>query len=197
MKIVLVGAGNLATQLGRSLAGHGYDIAQIYSRTEASAETLGAVLQVPFVTSVGEICTDADLYIVAVKDSALPELIPQLVNGREHALFVHTAGSLPMDIWKHHALRYGVFYPMQTFSKQRQVEFDSIPIFIEAQNEADCRRLKNWLPFCRRRFMMPTLHSGGPYICRLSLPAILPTTCIPFVSICWLKPGFRLTRCCH
>lgn len=142
MKIVLVGAGNLATQLGRSLAGHGYDIAQIYSRTEASAETLGAVLQVPFVTSVGEICTDADLYIVAVKDSALPELIPQLVNGREHALFVHTAGSLPMDIWKHHALRYGVFYPMQTFSKQRQVEFDSIPIFIEAQNEADCRRLK-------------------------------------------------------
>ena len=68
-----------------------------------------------------EIRRDADLYIVALKDAVLRQLAPVLVKGREQALFVHTAGSMSMDLWKGLVKRYGVLYPMQTFSKQREV----------------------------------------------------------------------------
>ena len=129
-RIVLVGAGNVATHLGIALQQAGWPIAQVYSRTEASASELANRLQVPYVTSVEAICTDADIYIVAVKDDALKELIPELVKGRD-GLFVHTAGSVPMSVWKGHTLMHGVLYPMQTFSKQKPVDFSKVPFFLE------------------------------------------------------------------
>lgn len=138
MKVVLIGAGNLATQLGKALVRRRVcEVVQVYSRTEASASALGEALQAEAVTSIADVRTDADLYMVALKDSAFTEVARQLVRGREHALFVHTAGSLPMSVWEGMATRYGVFYPMQTFSRQRDVDFSSIPIFIEARDAAD------------------------------------------------------------
>ena len=77
-RIVLIGAGHVATHLGMAFQQAGWEIAQVYSRTEASASALGNRLEVPFVTSIEEVCTDADIYLVMVKDAALPELIPAL-----------------------------------------------------------------------------------------------------------------------
>lgn len=141
-KIVLIGAGNVATRLGQALQGAGYDIMQVYSRTEVSASALAARLSVDYTVAVEGIRRDADLYIVALKDTALQELVPSLVKGREGALFVHTAGSMPMEVWKGWAGRYGVLYPMQTFSKQREVDFSAIPFFIEASAPAELERLR-------------------------------------------------------
>ena len=129
-RIALIGAGNVATCLGVALQQAGWEIAQVYSRTEASASELAQRLQVPYVTSVEEVCTDADIYIVAVKDDALPALIPELTKDR-YGLFVHTAGSVPMDVWEGHALYHGVLYPMQTFSKGKAVDFRSVSFFLE------------------------------------------------------------------
>jgi hypothetical protein len=70
-----------------------------------------------------------------VKDSALVELVPVLCKGKETKVFLHTAGSVPMDVFQGMALHYGVLYPMQTFSKQREVDFSQIPCFIEANDE--------------------------------------------------------------
>ncbi len=142
MRIVLIGAGNLATQLGTALVRRGEDVVQVFSRTEASASALAGKLGCEAVTDLDAVCRDAELYIVALKDSALSALAASIVKGREQALFVHTAGSLPMTVWEGIAPRHGVFYPMQTFSKQREVDFSRIPVFIEANNADDCRRLK-------------------------------------------------------
>ena len=120
----------MATCLGIALQQAGWEIAQVYSRTEASASELAQRLQVPYVTSVEEVCKDADIYIVAVKDDALPALIPELTKDR-YGLFVHTAGSVPMSVWKGYAFSYGVLYPMQTFSKQKPVDFRKVPFFLE------------------------------------------------------------------
>ena len=120
----------MATCLGVALQQAGWEIAQVYSRTEASASELAQRLQVPYVTSVEEVCKDADIYIVAVKDDALPALIPELTKDR-YGLFVHTAGSVPMDVWEGHALYHGVLYPMQTFSKGKAVDFRSVSFFLE------------------------------------------------------------------
>lgn len=141
-RIVLVGAGNVATHLGMALSSVGYEVAQVYSRTEQSASELGKKLGVAYTTSLEMLCGDADIYIVSIKDAALQSLLPGVVKGREKALFVHTAGSVPMDIWKNVANRYGVLYPMQTFSKQRTVDFGTVSFFVEANRKDDLEELK-------------------------------------------------------
>ena len=100
MKIALIGAGNLATRLGVALVAGGQSVVQVYSRTEASAAALGKTLHCPAVTSLEQVCRDADVYIVAVKDAAFSGVAASLVSGRSRALFVHTAGSLPMSVWE-------------------------------------------------------------------------------------------------
>lgn len=139
--IVFIGAGNLATNLARAMYRKGYNIRQVYSRTEESARTLAEAVGASHTTELSAVINDVDLYIVALKDAALMELLQQITLGKADALLVHTAGSIPMHVWQKHAARFGVFYPMQTFSKQREVDFREVPFFIEAA----CREDAEWL----------------------------------------------------
>lgn len=133
MKVVFIGAGNLATRLSLAMKRAGMSVVQVYSRTEASAVSLAGQLNSLWTTDPKQIVADADLYLFSVKDRVLPALISQMVPN--DALWVHTAGSMPMDLFKGYAKRYGVLYPLQTFSKEREVCFQEIPFFIEASSE--------------------------------------------------------------
>lgn len=140
-RIVMVGAGNMATQLALALSNKGCEILQVYSRTIDSARLLaGRIGECTLYTnSIAEIVTDADLYIFSLSDSALPDVINQMQpNG---ALWVHTAGSMPMDVFADKCARYGVLYPMQTVNKDRVVDWSDVPIFVEASNEDDTQYL--------------------------------------------------------
>ena len=130
--IILIGAGNLATNLGMALCKAGHTIIQVYSRTMVSAETLAKKLHAQPTTDIEKLASNADIYIVALKDNVIASLLPDLTKGREDRFFVHTAGSMPADIFKPYVKQYGVLYPMQTFSKTRLVSFEHIPCFIEA-----------------------------------------------------------------
>ena len=141
MKIVLIGAGNLATHLGKALHAAGHDMVQVFSRTMQSAETLASLLDAEPLTDISQVRDDADVYIFSVKDSALEQLISQLCGG-EKKVFLHTAGSMPMSVFRGKALHYGVLYPMQTFSKQREVDFSIIPCFIEANDEFALKQIE-------------------------------------------------------
>ncbi|WP_372775515.1 Rossmann-like and DUF2520 domain-containing protein [Mangrovibacterium sp.] len=138
--ITIIGAGNLATRLGTALYQAGLQIMQVYSRTEASAVALAKQLNCDFTVEINKICLDADLLIFAVKDDALEGLLGQLACNEK--LIVHTAGSLPMSVLAGHSCNYGVFYPLQTFSKQREISFKSIPICIEASSPETLAKLK-------------------------------------------------------
>ncbi len=141
--VVFIGAGNLATNLAKALYWKGFRIVQIYSRTEESAQSLAQIVEAEYTTDLAAVTEDAQLYIVSLKDTALVELLPKLVAGKKNALWVHTAGSIPMTVWEGYAERFGVFYPMQTFSKQREVDFRGIPIFVESNSEEDTQFLKD------------------------------------------------------
>ena len=130
MKTVFIGAGNVATRLAIELHRHDFDIIQIYSRTLESASALSEKVQALPVTDIESIIPDADLYMFCVKDSVLEELIKQIPGN--NGLWIHTAGSMPMDIFKNHTSKYGVLYPFQTFSKNREIDWKNIPLFIEA-----------------------------------------------------------------
>jgi predicted short-subunit dehydrogenase-like oxidoreductase (DUF2520 family) len=136
VNIVLIGAGNVATHLGLALKEKGFSIVQVYSRTAAAAETLGRRLQTAHTHRLEAIIRDADVYFFSVKDAALPLVLKNFppVEG----LCLHTAGSLPMDIFRGSAAtRYGVFYPLQTFSRARALSFDHIPLCLETGRTED------------------------------------------------------------
>ena len=131
MKIVIIGSGNLATQLSLALKEAGKDIIQVYSRTEEHARALAEKIGCGFTTSIDDVNRKADLYIVSIKDDAIRAMAAKLGGV---GMIIHTAGSIPMNVFHGHADHYGVLYPMQTFSKNRKVDFREIPCFIEASD---------------------------------------------------------------
>jgi len=133
-QVTLIGAGNLATQLGKAFRKAGIEIVQVYSRTQESARTLASVLNTAFTNKTDEIDLSSGLILVAVKDEVIGQVLDR-VNLRQ-SLVVHTAGSVPMDFLAKYSERYGVFYPLQTFSKIRNVDFTDIPICLEASSGA-------------------------------------------------------------
>lgn len=135
--IALIGAGNVATHLGRALKQAGYKIIQLFSRTISSASELAEKLQCPYVTDLNLVTSNADIYLVSVKDDALDKVIPQLVKQNPNALFLHTSGSTSMNVWEGYVKRYGVLYPLQTFSKRFVVDFKTVTFYVEAVDPTD------------------------------------------------------------
>ncbi len=133
VRISLIGAGNLATRLGLSLKAAGHEFVQVYSRTEASAQALAALLGAEAVVQPEALHSNASLYICALKDDALMDVLKKVDVG--NGILVHTAGSLPLDVLQPYAEKTGVFYPLQTFSKEREVPFDTIPVFVESTDK--------------------------------------------------------------
>lgn len=137
MKIALVGSGRVASCIGPRLKENGYLIAGVYSRTIRNAGVLAERVDAWACDRLEQL-PNADVYLTMLSDDALIQLAPAIVKGREKALFLHTAGSIPMDIWKDAgARRYGVLYAMQTFSKGVQVNWQQVPVFIEGSSDAE------------------------------------------------------------
>ncbi|MDR3308601.1 MAG: DUF2520 domain-containing protein [Tannerella sp.] len=133
-KVVFIGAGNVATHLAMAMKDAGYDILQVYSRTTDSAQTPANALRCEFTDRIEHIVADADLYVFALKDDAIADVIASTPPPSNKSLWVHTSGSVPLSVFEGYAERYGVIYPLQTFSKQRQVEFGEIPLLIEGSS---------------------------------------------------------------
>ena len=127
MKIVFIGAGNLATRLSLAMQRVGMQIGQVYSHTEASARQLATRLGCPWTNDLSALQEDGDLYVFSLKDTVLSDVISKVKPN--NGMWVHTAGSMPMSVFEGYAQRFGVLYPLQTFSKGRNVNFDVIPIF--------------------------------------------------------------------
>jgi len=132
LNFCFIGAGNLATHLSKAFQNRGFRILQVYSRTEQSAKNLAEMLSATYATSVNEIDKNADIYFVAIKDSAFDEVLSQI--NFDNKLVVHCSGSLPLSAIEKYSENIGVFYPLQTFSKDRDVDFKEIPVFIESNS---------------------------------------------------------------
>ena len=133
-KIALIGAGNVASHLAPALLKEGLNLCQIYSRTPESARELGKKTGITYTTDIAAIYPDCDIYIFCVKDDALVNLFKRIRINKE-ALVVHTSGSLPMNVFQPFIRHYGVLYPLQTFTKRRELDFKEIPLCIEAGDD--------------------------------------------------------------
>lgn len=135
-----IGAGNLAFHLARVLHSKGFQISQIYNRTEIQAKELAEITGAKYSSSLSGIAGTADIFIVAVKDSAISEVLSQI--DFQDKLVVHCSGSQPISVLKKYTKNFGVIYPLQTFSKKREVNFSDIPVFIEANSPENLEILR-------------------------------------------------------
>lgn len=138
-KIVLIGAGRVATQLGSAFKKAGVTILQVYSRTGPSARALAKKLSCKHTSQLKEISGEGDLYILAVNDDAIAELAKKLRLGS--STVVHTSGSVDMKILKNISSSYGVLYPLQTFSHPRATDISAVPFCIEASSAATEKKI--------------------------------------------------------
>jgi predicted short-subunit dehydrogenase-like oxidoreductase (DUF2520 family) len=131
MDIVIIGTGNTATVLGKRLKEAGHRILQVYGRNSAKASELAYELDTESTNYLSVINKEADLYLIAVSDMAITEVIKELQLPPKPV--VHTAASVSKNVLKSCSPYYGVFYPLQSL-KKGVTDLANIPIVIDASD---------------------------------------------------------------
>lgn len=141
MNISFIGSGRVATHLARAFFTQGFNISQIYSRELEHAQNLAKHVEAHAVHTL-DLLVKADVYMIAVSDQAIESIVQQLsITLDKTALLVHTSGSTSMSLLTKYGLRAGVFYPLQTFSMERDVHWENIPLLLEADDQEDLVQL--------------------------------------------------------
>jgi len=135
MKITIIGAGNVGYHLALALQQNKHQILQIFSRNENRFEVFPDTLAAKGVTSWAKIHLESDLYIIAVSDQAIAEVSEKLKQIGVKGIVVHTSGATSMETLQQHQ-RYGIFYPLQSFSQSKAVDWKSVPFCIDGNEEA-------------------------------------------------------------
>lgn len=125
----MIGAGNVATHLGKRLQKKGHEILQVVGRSEKSARELSLLLSAPFVTDISKINRNAHVYIFCVPDDELVTIASSIKLPSK--LVLHTSGSMKVNVLKSVSANCAVMYPLYSFSKQVKVSFSSMPMLIE------------------------------------------------------------------
>lgn len=177
MNIVIIGQGNVATNLDYAFRKKGVACQMVSSRE--GLDSLPA----------------ANVYIYAVKDEALAAVVAQ-VKGKERAMHLHTSGSMPISVFGDDKPHAGIFYPFQTFSKARVIEdFSTVPVFFEARGIDDISAVYSLALTITSHVYEATqhdrerLHVAGVYACNFTnlmynmAAELLQHTHIPFSAL--------------
>jgi len=137
IRIVILGTGNIGSHLLAAFENvSAIEVVQVYNRSE---EGLREIRFRGSKTTQLDQLVEADCYIIAVPDDAVSQISDALPF--ENRLVVHTSGSVALSELNPKN-RQGVFYPLQTFSKNRKVYFNEVPFCLEASDKKDIETLK-------------------------------------------------------
>ena len=139
MEIVIIGTGNTATILGRKLKAAGHVVVQVFGRDTTAASKLAYELNTESTNYWNVVYRNADLYILAVSDIAIKEILEEL--RLPDKTIVHTAASVSKNILKNAATHFGVFYPLQSLKKE-STHLPDIPIIIDASDASTLKELE-------------------------------------------------------
>lgn len=173
MRISFIGAGRVAHHLAAVLS-QNHQIVQIYSRTLEHAQTLAVQVSARATADIAELEPDVDLVIIAVSDQAIAEVIQKVHAQLADILIVHTSGSTDIQVLAKAHARAGVFYPLQTFSLAREVDWQATPLFVEATQSHDLERLTHLANSLSSRVYAYTsaqrlsLHLAAVFACNFS-----------------------------
>lgn len=183
IKIVLIGSGNVATHLYKAFSSASdVEIIQVFARTQSSAIPLAVQI------SNWEDLKEADLYVISVSDDAIAEVALKIPF--KNKLIVHTSGTTSIDVLPFE--RKGVFYPLQTFSKEKQIDFSVVPICIETNQKEDENTLQKIASLLTPKVYLisseqrKALHVAAVFVCNFTNhlyqigAAICENNAIPF-----------------
>jgi len=139
-RISFAGSGKVASALCRELHLKGHIIDHIASKHKSNAQALAQLYSATW-SDKPVFPLSSEIVIVAVPDNLLSEVLKD-VKCSESAIVAHTAGSLGLDVFPLSISKYGVFYPLQTFSGSRKPDISIVPFFIEASDEESTSTLK-------------------------------------------------------
>ena len=138
-KAVLIGAGNVATQLGLTISKAGHSIGMVISKTSKSSTLLAKKLKCHHSTNLNDIPSDTEIIIIAVNDDAIEQVAKKIKH--KNALVVHTSGTTEIGVLKKIFKNCGVLYPLQTFSKDIAIDLTSTPLLIEGNSNKNTSTL--------------------------------------------------------
>jgi predicted short-subunit dehydrogenase-like oxidoreductase (DUF2520 family) len=133
MHITIIGSGNVATHLAAAFKNAGHNIVQVYSRDMHNASLLAYHVRAEAIDNLEQINPETDLFVIAVKDDVIESIASVLAKYQK--LIVHTSGATDIYVLLKYTQNAGVFYPLQTFSKTKEVNFSTVPLCIEGANE--------------------------------------------------------------
>lgn len=130
MRLTFIGSGNVATHMAAAFKNSGHRIMQVYSPNLHNASLLAYHVGADATNELTDINADTDLFIISVKDDVIEQVAQTLAKHQKP--MVHTSGSTSIDVLLKYTDKAGVLYPLQTFSKTREVDFINVPLCIEA-----------------------------------------------------------------
>lgn len=139
MRITIIGSGNVATHLAAAFKNAGHRIIQVYSRDMQHAALLAYHVGAEAIDKLESANPETDIFIISVKDDFIP-LIAERLSGHGKPI-AHTSGATDLQALLNFTANAGVFYPLQTFSKNKEVDFLSVPLCIEGANEQITKQL--------------------------------------------------------
>ena len=135
----MIGSGNVATALGMALLDAGITITEVFSLNINNSKTLAEKANSSCIDNLEDMNTTSDLYIIAIPDKEIGKIFKKLKN--TGGIVVHTSGSQPVNNFENKNLNYGIFYPLQTFTVDKKINFSDVPICIEGSNKATSESL--------------------------------------------------------
>ena len=131
-KVSIIGTGNVATHLAKALKNSGVTISQIYGRNEHTTKSLALKVGATAVFDILEMETEnIEAILISVNDDAIQQVANALPNS--NAIVMHTSGTVGIEALEKHT-NNGVFYPLQTFSKNKKMDLSTVPFCIEGNN---------------------------------------------------------------
>ena len=143
MKISFIGSGNVATHLALAFNRvSGVDILQIISRNKNHAKTLATKVRAEYTNELSRLKTNFDLLVISTSDDSITQVLEE-GNFPDNKIICHTAGSVSSDVFNSISRKFGVIYPLQTFTKGKEINWYEVPFFITASEESTSRRLQH------------------------------------------------------
>ncbi len=138
IKVVVLGSGNVAFHLIKTMENDAnIDLIQVFARSKSALEN---VVDSNKITTLFSDLKEADVYIISVSDKAIAEVSNQIPFTNK--LVVHTSGTMGFEVLNSNHKR-GVFYPLQTFSKSKEINMKEVPFCLETEQEEDYNLVEN------------------------------------------------------
>ena len=139
--VSFIGAGNVATHLAKALYKNNFLIKQVFSKSFKNANSLAKKVNAQPIDLLTQLSPNSEIYIIAVPDDVIEKVLKQFPF--KNKLVVHTSGSVGIELFaKNSFSNFGILYPLQTFSKNKSVDFTKVPFCLEANTKTNLKSIE-------------------------------------------------------